>query len=365
MSFHRLILWLHLWAGAIAAVFLIVLGVTGSLMVFEDDIDHALNPKLTWVHPTGSRMTVTAMQAAMEKRYPGYKVASFDIPPRQDVAWRASLAPETRGKNLAIAFNPYTGEILGNDADRNNFAGKLHQLHLRLLLDRLGQNIVGWAGPFLLLLSLTGLVLWWPRKIISFNRKSSGKKINFDLHQAIGIWASVFLMMFALTAIVIRWEKGASEVVNALTNSPEPPPFPRPQPPQPGLVPLNPDRLLAIAESAAAGARPTFIQLAGNPIRIALRYPEDRTPAGRTNILIEPHTGNIVFHLDARTGPLGFRYVKLWNREIHTGDIFGWPTRMLAAAVSLLLPVLAVTGPLIWWNRRRKKASIPIAIRSV
>jgi uncharacterized iron-regulated membrane protein len=58
--------------------------------------------------------------------------------------------------------------------------------------------------------------------------------------------------------------------------------------------------------------------------------------------------------LDSRTGPLGFRIVKLWNREIHTGDILGWPTRIIAAAASLTLPLLAVTGPLIWWNRRRR-----------
>ncbi len=104
--------------------------------------------------------------------------------------------------------------------------------------------------------------------------------------------------------------------------------------------------------------------MSGNPIRIPLRYPEDRTPAGRTTVMIDPYTGKIVFHLDARSGPLGFRYVKLWNREIHTGDIFGWPTRLLAALVSLLLPVLAVTGPLIWWNRRRNKPSIPAAVRA-
>ena len=43
----------------------------------------------------------------------------------------------------------------------------------------------------------------------------------------------------------------------------------------------------------------------------------------------------------------------MWNRELHTGDIFNLPTRILAAFFSLMLPILAITGPLIWWNRRR------------
>ncbi len=102
----------------------------------------------------------------------------------------------TRG-NIGIAFNPYTGEI-GTNAARNNFAGKLHQFHLRLLLDNAGQTIVGWTGPLLLLLSITGLVLWWPRKIFRVNWRTSWKSVNFDLHQALGIWASLFLMLFAI-----------------------------------------------------------------------------------------------------------------------------------------------------------------------
>jgi uncharacterized iron-regulated membrane protein len=55
-----------------------------------------------------------------------------------------------------------------------------------------------------------------------------------------------------------------------------------------------------------------------------------------------------------RTASPGFRLVKLWNRELHAGDIGGLPTRILASLISLSLPVMTITGPLIWWNRRRK-----------
>jgi uncharacterized iron-regulated membrane protein len=86
-----------------------------------------------------------------------------------------------------------------------------------------------------------------------------------------------------------------------------------------------------------------------------MKYPEDRTPAGRTNIFIDGFTGKVVYALNSRSGPLGFRMVKLWNREIHTGDIGGLPTRILVCVLSLLLPVMAITGPLIWWNRRQRQ----------
>jgi uncharacterized iron-regulated membrane protein len=116
---------------------------------------------------------------------------------------------------------------------------------------------------------------------------------------------------------------------------------------------LDPDTMLAIAKRAEPGATPTFISLGDAPVRIAMKVPEDHTPAGRTNLFIDPFTGKVVYRLSSRTGPLGFRIVKLWNREIHTGDIGGLPTRILACLISLALPVMTVTGPLIWWYRRR------------
>lgn len=354
MQLRKLIRTLHLWAGATAAVFLIVLGVTGSLMVFEEEIDRVLNPKLTWVHPANQRLSLTEMKARLENAYAGYTVAGFVISPRDDIAWGAFLRSRT-ARPMGVAFNPFTGSVLGNEADRNDFMNKVHQFHLRLLAGKAGATIVSVVAVFLLFLSISGLVLWSPRRIFSVNLRSPLKKFNFDLHQALGIYTSVFLMIFSVTAIAIHWENPATALANRLTHSPETPPFPPRRPPPSGAVRLSPDQLLAIAEQTAPGARATSIQLEGNPIRIPMKYPEDRTPAGRTNIFVDAYTGKVVYHLNSRTGPVGFRIVKLWNREIHTGDIGGLPTRILASLLSLALPVMAVTGPLIWWNRRRKK----------
>lgn len=58
--------------------------------------------------------------------------------------------------------------------------------------------------------------------------------------------------------------------------------------------------------------------------------------------------------VNTRTAPLGFKINQMWIREIHTGDIFGWPTRILACLMSLALPIAVITGTLVWWNRNRK-----------
>jgi uncharacterized iron-regulated membrane protein len=64
---RKLLLTLHLWAGLTAGIFLILLSVTGSLMVFEEEIDRALNPKLTWIKPSEKPLSLTEMKARLEK----------------------------------------------------------------------------------------------------------------------------------------------------------------------------------------------------------------------------------------------------------------------------------------------------------
>jgi uncharacterized iron-regulated membrane protein len=87
--------------------------------------------------------------------------------------------------------------------------------------------------------------------------------------------------------------------------------------------------------------------------RAWLKYPEDGTPLGRSFVLVNAYSGAVLYTRNARTVGLPTRFFREWNREVHTGDILGWPTRILACLISLMLPVLAVTGPLFWWLRPR------------
>jgi uncharacterized iron-regulated membrane protein len=86
-----------------------------------------------------------------------------------------------------------------------------------------------------------------------------------------------------------------------------------------------------------------------------MHFPEDRTPGGRTIVQLHPTTGAVLAVQNSRDAPAAYRFVKLWNRQLHTGDTFGWPTRILACLISLALPLLALTGPLIWWGKLKRR----------
>lgn len=165
----KALLYVHLWAGFTAAVFLLLLGVTGAIIAFENELDRALNPRLSYVHPQSTPLTLDAVTQKLLARYTGAKVEQFEPPARPDLSLLVGLT-DSSGKNLALFLDPYTGEVLGDAQHGNHFVSNVHQFHTHLLAGQAGKQIVGWSGVFLLLLSITGIVLWWPAKIFDSTR---------------------------------------------------------------------------------------------------------------------------------------------------------------------------------------------------
>lgn len=358
MSFRKFLLCIHLVAGLLAALLLLALGLSGAILVFENEIDASLNARLDRIQPAGERLPLNALVEKVEQAHPGAKVSMLVLPVEDDGTDRVMLRPAPDGAPAFLAVNPFTGEELGDLAGANHFTSKVHQFHTNLLLGAKGKLITSAGSILLLLLASTGLVLWWPRKIWKLRRGAPLSRMNFDLHNTIGLWSSVFLLIFGTTGLVIHWDNELARYVNRITRAPEAAPAPkRPAPPPRGFVPLSPDQAMNAALKAVPGAKVTTIMGLGmpGPVRVTMKYPEDATPAGRTNLTLDPVTGEVLSLETSRTGPWGVRIVKLWNREIHTGDIFGLPTRILACVVSLLLPLLAITGPCIWLSRLLKK----------
>jgi len=224
-------------------------------------------------------------------------------------------------------------------------------LHLRLLAGATGKTIVSWAGILMLLLTMSGLYLWWPLKRLAVNWNVGGRRRWFDLHNTVGVLALVFLFILSLTGIVIGFESVTSPLFYRTTNS-QPYPFVVRVTPKPGARMVTPDDAVAAARAAMAGAVPIAVS-APNPksaYRVAMRFPEDRTPGGRTRVYVDPYTGAVVLAESSRTTAAGTRIINT-NRAIHTGDIFGIPSKVLVSLASLAAVAQVVTGLTMWWKR--------------
>ena len=363
MDVRKLILILHRWVGLVAAVVLLAVGLSAALLIFERPIHRLLNGSLVKVVPAGARLSLNEITRRLGQAYPQYHVVFWNLPQQPDdvaaVALEVNHGAKPAGasaEELELAVNPYTGEVVGNLEKENRLMANVHQFHTRFLAGNAGRTIVGWSAVCLLIMNLTGIILWWRRKIGRFQWKLTGASFHFHVHQAVGIYAWAFLMVLSLTGIAMHWERQAGRLADWLTGS-QPPAKMLPADPLPeGASPLDFDQLVSIAEKKAPGANVTVIQMAQSPqrpVRIIMKYPEDHTPAGRTQVFLDAYSGKVRQLTDARSAPLGFKLMRLWNRQYHTGDIFGWPTQLLALIFSLALVVMAFTGPMIWYKRKR------------
>jgi uncharacterized iron-regulated membrane protein len=167
----------------------------------------------------------------------------------------------------------------------------------------------------------------------------------------------VFVLLLVLTGLVISFEAQTTPFLYRISHS-QPPRWARLQvAPVPGRTPIGPDQALTTARAIAPGATPFLITVPhGNQVyQVFLRYPDDRTPGGRTRIAVDPYSGNILRVIDSRRAPAGYWLVKL-NRALHTGDVLGISSKIVVSLASLIMPFQLVTRLVMWTNRRRTKS---------
>jgi uncharacterized iron-regulated membrane protein len=351
---RKLIFNLHLYGALIAGLFVVVIGVTGSIMAFEEDIDRVTHRGLFHVDPQGAPMPVTELLKAAQKAYPGQRIGSIRLPQRPtDAAQFTVKGPR------AVFINPYTGAIIG-DRDPATVLSKIHQLHLRLLLTsnrdsaKVGADIVAAATAVLLFLVLSGIYLWWPVKRASINWSANARRIHFDLHNTAGIYSAAFLLVLGVTGIAIHFDDDIETYLHQRTGTQKVAKN-IPSVPQNGAAPITPDQALQSALAALPGTQAMAISVPGGPkasYLVALRYPEDLTPGGRSWANVDQFSGKVVGFQDSRAVATGTRAIIL-NRATHTGDMFGYPTKILVSLSSLMLVIQAITGYYMWWKKLR------------
>lgn len=349
---------IHLWLGLSAGAFIALLGITGAIMAFEPEIEHAEHPHLWYVTPAPAArpLTLAQISATVSRTFPADTITAYQVSTKPDLSYQVGLT-----KTL-VFVNQYSGAILGQlrfgDTDLLN---TIHQLHTHLLfrgLGNLGAKVVTGAALVLFGMLLSGLYLWWPLKRVSVSwRGSAVRRSWFDLHNAIGIVSLVVLLVLCATGIAIGFERSSTRLFYRITSS-QPVPRPALQIPVPAAsaVQIGPDSAFAIARAALPGALPfeADVPARGEAYFVRARFPEDRTPGGRSQAIIDSYTGRVLFAQGSRTAPAGARMVTA-NRAIHTGDIGGLPGKAIVSLGSLAVVLQVVTGLLMWLRRSQRE----------
>jgi uncharacterized iron-regulated membrane protein len=312
----------HLWTGIGVGLYVLAISISGSAIVFRNEIYGAYSPKPIVVDTSGPRLTKQQLKDAAHRAFPQYAVTFIWDARKRDQA--IEIWMERNGAQKQRLFDPYSGKDLGPAVPTViRVVAWLSDLHTNLLGGDKGRIVNGVGSIFLTLLAFTGLAIWWPgvkswRRGLAIQWKANWKRVNFDLHSALGFWTFAFLFMWGVTGIYVVWPTPFQRAINR-------------------FYPLDFYRLVTEAPAPAPSvAAAKFITVA-----------DELPPPRRRGRRPPPHYST------------GDRIVR-WFTYLHFGNFAGPKTKTLWVILGLAPVGLFVTGVLMWWNRvvRRSKSAV-------
>jgi uncharacterized iron-regulated membrane protein len=352
---RRLIFNIHLLIALIAGAFLALLGATGSIIAFEPELDGLLHHHLSHVSPSGRVLSLGEISNAVSRQFAGEPIVAFLLSSSPDLSSRVVLP---RG---IVYVNQHSGEILGVRARGQTFLGFARALHVRLATGDVGRMILRWSAVAMLFSLASGLYLWWPMKRAGIHGDWRGRRFWFDLHNAVGIWSLLPLFVLAGTGTVIGFEDRAKSLIDKVAGSAalRAPQTTTRQQPAPDATPITPDDAVAIVRAEMPDAVPYRVQMPqfGGVYQVALMYEAERITGAQNSVAVDPYSGRVIFSARSRDSSAAERILAT-NAAIHTGNVFGMPSRIIACLASVTLALQAVSGLLMWLRRNRIVSAI-------
>lgn len=366
MTFKQLIKKLHLWLGFISGIIVAFLGITGCMLAFQHEIEQITNPyqfveiQEQPIFPP-SRLQGIAVQALPEKHIHGI---AYGEPGKAVVATFYS-----EEYYFLVYLNPYSGEVLKVKDMSKDFFRIIVNGHFYLWLPpAIGQPIVATATLIFVILLITGIVLWWPRKS-RFTKQTfaikwgNPERSNLDLHRVLGFYASWILIFITLTGLVwgFQWvarstywlASGGKQLIEFYMPAVDSIPAQKAETPAVDVLWVRMSKeypSVKMLEIHIPENDSSAIEVAANPDdqtywKTDYRYFDQYT-------LEEIEVTHMYGKLSNTT--VADQMARM-NYDIHVGAIAGLAGKILAFCASLIAASLPITGFLIWRSRRKKQ----------
>ncbi|MGL5832169.1 MAG: PepSY-associated TM helix domain-containing protein, partial [Waterburya sp.] len=335
---------------------LVIVGLTGSILVFQKEIDSVLvKQKFEQVIPQAQTVSLEEVADNVTQAYanqPDWKLAQFVLYYDRDI-YRVRLS-NSEDQQLEVFVNAYTGKILGDRLRNQGFFGRVYELHYSLLAGSTGFVIVGIAALLMCILAITGLLLWsgWRNLISGFKIKlnASSKRKNYDIHKVVGIIALVFLAFTGFTGFIWNFYEQTEPAIYALTLTSKP----EIKSTVIGKSPLAINEIIQQAIATIPEATPTFIDVPTKPdavFTVYLKQPQDAQYFAN-RVEIDRYSGEVLYVVNSQNAKLGDRLLNAFI-PMHYGTFGGLPTRILYVFVGFSPMILFVTGLIMYRLRYR------------
>ena len=214
MWLRKALFQIHLWTGIGTGLYVLLVSVSGSAIVFRNELYNA-PPARPKVAAGGPRLNAVELRDAVHRAYPGSAISN--VFESKDPSQPAEIWFDVKGHKKQRFFDPYTGRDLGNSVPNTiKVLSWMGDLHANLFAGDTGRKWNGVGAAFLTVLCMTGMVIWWPgtanwRRSLLIDWKSNWKRLNWDLHSAVGFWTVSVLLMWALNGVYLDFRNRFSE----------------------------------------------------------------------------------------------------------------------------------------------------------
>lgn len=388
LTFKKLMSKLHLWFGLTIGILIFIISTTGALYVFKDEIQNYLRKDVIYHGEPDIRHKIPLSFSVLEKKVNDQTKEPYPI------HWVTVPLDKSRSyqfhyfeKNLdawnyfdefvvykTAYVNPFTGKVLAVYDEKNGFFNIVKFIHWSFLLkSSWGTYVVGIPVLIFIFMLISGIILWWPKnkkarkQRIWFQWKNikSWRRKNYDLHSILGFYSAFVALIVAITGVFYSFFFIKTLIYFIFSGGQTQYPFFTEYKTTAPAEMRNEHTLDNIAhqvERLFPNAYAYNLDL-GNEHSDDHKHPnfsvyvkELSYSYHRNNTLIfDENSGKLLKvhrHTDKNLG----EKITAANYDIHVGAIFGIWTKILAFLVSLICASLPITGFLIWWGRKKKKA---------
>jgi uncharacterized iron-regulated membrane protein len=211
---------IHLWSGIAVGLYILMISVTGSALVYWNELYRAVTPEPVITQSSGPQLTDNQLASAAQRLYPGYRVVKISRALNPDQAVDVSL--RRGGQTTRRLFDPRSGSDLGDPVTTSFWlVTKLLDLHDNLLAGRTGRKVNGVGAMAVLALAVTGLAIWWPGiktwpRSLTLRSGVGWKRMTWHLHSMIGFWSLGFLLVFGMSGVYLAFPDPFQDLADRL-----------------------------------------------------------------------------------------------------------------------------------------------------
>lgn len=362
---------LHRWFGIALGSIIVLAGATGTALVFEHELDDWLNADLHRSVQAGPPLALSALQQAIESRYPAERIRRMQLDGEPGQAMLVELVPRAAaGKGASkpaphqIWIDPGSGATLGERQwgavrlNRRHFMPFVYRLHRTLLLDDIGKTVTGVIALLWFVSSLVGVWLAWPkqgkwRQALTVKSGATGFRLQYDLHRAAGLLTAPVFVLVTFSAVYFNLDGVVKPAVNAVSAL-SAPPARNGKPVAAGDIAVAPEQALALAQARYGDSRPwrLIFDQAHGAYRVDLFRPSDIGHSGNTRVFVDMRAPRLLGAMAPELRSAGDSFLA-WQFPLHTGQFLGLGGQLLWCLAGLVPLLLMVTGITVWLKKRR------------